>query len=282
MEVPSSVEFMVPAEISHIMSLEHEEVDHSAVRRGKNEFHLSSEATLDLHCPNKKNVQTPTVDSFLKRRCPDPYCGFKGGHEGERGISWVRNNWFWQKEKQGIALHRWPRPLRTEMLRSSVGGEVRRMNEPWKKEGGDEQRKSSSCLKLSPWSSVQEGSCPLWHLWHSPAATVQLPPLQPQNITAAPGLQTSISQISKHQRKQRSNSSWFYFPNIHRRKGYSSCKQNGLFLPQCFLYKCNDFGSIIVSLPSLTAQVLLPQAQQHFPPSGMQELWGLEVLGLQK
>lgn len=33
--------------------------------------------------------------------------------------------------------------------------------------------------------------------------------------TAAPGLQTSISQISKYQTKQRSNSPCLYFPNIH-------------------------------------------------------------------
>lgn len=96
--------------------------------------------------------------------------------------------------------------------------------------------------------------------------------------TAAPGLQTSISPISKYQTKLRSNSSCLYFPNIHRRKRYSSsCKQNGLLLPQCFLHKCCDFRAIAASLPSLTAQVLLVQAHQHFPPSGMHELWGLEV-----
>lgn len=157
------------------MPLEHEEVDHSAVRGGKNEFLLSSEATLDLHCPNKKMFKQ-TVGNYLKRRGPDPYCGCTGGHEGERWISWVRNNWFWQKEKQGIALYRWPRPLRTAWTTSSVGGEVRRMTEPWQKGRGDEQRKISSCLKLSPSASVQEGSYPLWHSWHSPAAAVQLPP----------------------------------------------------------------------------------------------------------
>lgn len=54
LEVSSPVEFMVPAEMSHLMPLEHEEVDHSALRGGSNEFLLSSEATLDLHCPNKK------------------------------------------------------------------------------------------------------------------------------------------------------------------------------------------------------------------------------------
>lgn len=86
LEVPSSVEFMVPAEISYIMPLEHEEVDHSAVRGGRNEFLLSSEATLDLHCPNKKMFKQ-NVGNYLKRRGPDPYCGCTGGHEGERGIS---------------------------------------------------------------------------------------------------------------------------------------------------------------------------------------------------
>lgn len=86
LEAPSSVEFMVPAVISHIMPLEHEEVDHSAVRGGRNKFLLSSEATLDLHCPNKKMFRQ-TVGSYLKRRCPDPYCGCTRRHEGGRGIS---------------------------------------------------------------------------------------------------------------------------------------------------------------------------------------------------
>lgn len=54
---PSSVEFMVPPEISHLTPLKHKEVDHSVVRGGRSEFLLSSEATLDLHYPNKKNFR---------------------------------------------------------------------------------------------------------------------------------------------------------------------------------------------------------------------------------
>lgn len=107
---------------------------------------------------------------------------------------------------------------------------------------------------------------------HAPCGTrgtlqlLQSASLLPSHGTAAaaPGSQTSISQTSKYLAKERSKSPClsFFSQTSHRRKGDSSCEQNGLFLPQFFLYKGNGFRSISVSLPSLTAQVWFPQACQ--------------------
>lgn len=131
------------------------------------------------------------------------------------------------------------------------------------------KRKARVCLPKTLALRLCPAIAPLHARFMSTAALVTpsgccgLPPPTPATAQQSLGHKPPLLKpVNTQQKRGQNHPAFLFFQTPHRTKGDWSCEQNVLLLPLYFPYKGNDFRSISVSLPSLTAQVWFPQACQ--------------------